>query len=123
MEDINILNVNLEIPIYKNYNIKDNNNDVYDLRIEINKQNIMNFILKKLNDRNDYIYKNETKILSLVKNLNLDTTNIDKIFILFDTIYNNKNISINYIEKNPNQIKLIIKNIDLLINNTIVEIF
>ena len=109
MNDNKISDINYEIPIYKDY-IINNENKIYNLRIEINKQNILYFTLKNLNinDKIDYIYKKELKSISLVENLKLNSSNFAHILESFDTIYQNKNISISIIDND--HINLIIKN-------------
>ena len=109
MNDNKIPDINYEIPFYKDY-IINNENNIYNLRIEINKQNILFFTLKNLNvnDKIDYIYKKELKSILLVENLKLNLPNFAHILESFDTIYQNKNISINIIDNE--HINLIIKN-------------
>ena len=69
MENYNISN--LEIPIYKEYNVT-NENEIYNLRIEISKQNIINFTTTNLNEKIYFIYKNQIKVISFLKMLNLN---------------------------------------------------
>ena len=96
------LNINL---LYKEYDIS-NENDIYDLRIVINKEYI-NFILKNIKTKLDNIYSNQIKIKTLIDNLRLNInpdTNLENIFKIFDNMNNNKQISIN--KKDDNNISI-----------------
>ena len=87
------LNINL---LYKEYDIS-NENDIYDLRIVINKE-YTNFILKNIKTNLDNIYSNQIKIKTLLDNLRLNInpdTNLENIFKIFDNMNNNKQISVN----------------------------
>ena len=90
--------------LIKEYNIK-NENELYNLRIEIN-QNDINFILKNINTSLYYNYKNKMKILNLIKVLNIEkNSNYNLILKTFDNIYKNNKIIINKVD--DNNIKII----------------
>ena len=85
---------------FKEYNIKYNNN-IYNLRIEINKdiQKIF-FKLNKSNDPINYIFKNELNLIDFSNNLKLNIVNNDLVLSEFDNIYKNNHILINIKDDN-----------------------
>ena len=96
--------------IHREYNIK-NENEIYNLRIEIDYINI-NFKLKKLNESIDYIFKNNFKIISFINILDLNPSkfsNNELILKIFDKLYIKNNILIEEIDNNNDNINLKIR--------------
>ena len=119
MKNSTFSNIELEIPIYKEYNIK-NNNDIFNLRIEILNRKIITFSSFNLNTKIDFIYKNKFSLESFSENLTLNTINIDSILLLFDNIHQNHKIYIYPIDINRLNL-LIIKNsqkFEIILNKT-----
>ena len=94
-------NISNNIISHKEYNIiKDK--DIYNLRIEIDKQNIY-FITKKLNESLDYNYKSNLSILEFINKFELNQNKYSDNFLilnLFDKINQNNNILIDIIDDN-----------------------
>ena len=96
--------------IHREYNIK-NENEIYNLRIEIDYINI-NFKLKKLNESIDCIFKNNFKIISFINILDLNPSkfsNNELILKIFDKLYIKNNILIEEIDNNNDNINLKIR--------------
>ena len=105
----NILNLNDNNLICAYYYIN-NNKERYELKVDINEEYI-NFPLKDLNNKLNYIYENKVKIATLINELKLNINNKSKIKVLlniFDNIYKNNQISIN--KENDNNISIILIN-------------
>ena len=105
----NILNLNDNNLICAYYYIN-NNKERYELKVDINEEYI-NFPLKDLNNKLNYIYENKVKIATLINELKLNIHNKSKIKVLlniFDNIYKNNQISIN--KENDNNISIILIN-------------
>ena len=92
--DINII-------LHREYNIKNENID-YNLRIEID-QNIIYYILTKLNDDFEYVYKNHIDSTEFINKLELNNSifsNSNSLLKLIDNIYQKNQISIKINEDN-----------------------
>ena len=93
--------------IYREYNIK-YEKEIYNIRIEMDDSNIY-FILKKLNESIDYIYKNKFKIISFINilELNQNKYSISELILkIFDKLYNKNNILIDKIDEDNINIKI-----------------
>ena len=92
--EVNILN-------HKEYNIK-NENDDCNLRIEIDHQYIY-FILSKLNEPLEYIYKNKLDLTTIINKLELNAskyTNLELILTIIDNLNKKNRILIKINEDN-----------------------
>ena len=106
-------NLNYDVFIYKEYNIK-KENEVYNLRLEFDQINI-NFKLKKLDESIDYIYKNKYKITTFIKKLESNPnkfTYYEMLINTFDKSYNKNNILIDKINDDNIVIKIKYDNIE-----------
>ena len=127
MKNGNILNNELEYPLYKEYNIK-HNKEIYNLKIEIKNDNIIYFNLKKLNGQFYYAYKKEIKIIIFAEKYKLNSNDNISILKEFDNMYKEGNILIDIKEKD--HINLIIQNsnkseknkLEILLNKEIMSI-
>jgi len=92
---------------HREYNLK-HENEEYNLRIEIDLENIF-FILSKLNQPLEYIYKNKMNLLTIVNKLELNSSNysnLELILKIFDKLYEKNKISINISDENSCDILL-----------------
>ena len=92
--------------IYKEYMIK-NSNDNYNLKIEINEEDV-SIILKKMNNSLDYFYKNKIKKSELLEQLKLDESYKLKNFLILnilDQLYKENKIILQIIDNKLIKIK------------------
>ena len=105
----------------REYHIKIENND-YNLKVEIDQKYIY-FILSKLNENLEYIYKNKMDLLTIVNKLELNPSkysNLELILKIFDSIYKKNKILINI--NDDNSINILIKLINAFEEEIINEI-
>ena len=110
------MNDNISNLSYKEYNIK-NSKTVYNLRIEISKNNIT-FIVKDLNTPLDYNYKNQITLENVIKQFEiseLDFSRCELFLKKFDEIFENKKFLISF--SNNDIITLSIKKDNSKISN------
>ena len=106
---------------HREFNIK-NENNIYNLRIEID-QDYIYFILSKINENLEYIYKNKMDLSSMLEKLELPPSkfsNLELILKKFDIIYQKNKIDINICD--DNSINILIKLLDIFEEETIKEI-
>ena len=92
----------------REYHIKIEN-DEYNLKVEIEQQYIY-FILSKLNENLEYIYKNKLDLLTIINKLELNPSkysNLELILKIFDNIYKKNKILIKL--NDDNSINILIK--------------
>ena len=97
---------------HREFNIKVEENE-YNLRIEVD-QEFIYFILSKLNEPLEYIYKNKMDLLTIVNKLELNSSkysNLELILNIFDTIYEKNKIIIEI--KDDNSCNLLVKLINI----------
>ena len=98
---------------HREYNLKVEEEDDHNLRIEID-QEYMHFILSKLNQPLEYTYKNKIDLLTIVNKLELNSskyTNLELVLNIFDTLYEKNKILIDINDENSYNLLVKIKNI------------
>ena len=108
------------IIVHREYNIKNDENE-YILRIEIDQQ-YMYFIVSKLNESLEYIYKSKMDLITIINKLELNSskyTNLESILKIFDIIYEKNKIIINIIDDSCN---ILIKLINIFEKEVVFEI-
>ena len=106
---------------HREYNIMNENNE-YNLRIEIDKQYIY-FIVSKLNDSLNYNHKNKLDLLTIINKLELNASkfsNLELILKIFDRVYQKNKLDIKI--NDDNSINLLIKLLNVFEEETINEI-
>ena len=113
-------NTQNNIIVHREYNVKNNENE-YILRIEIDSQYIY-FIVSKLNESLEYIYKNKLDLITIVNKLELNSSkyaSLESVLKIFDIVYEKNKIIINIIDDSCN---LLIKLINIFEKEVIFEI-
>ena len=114
-------NIKSNLVNHREYNIKIENNE-YNLRIEID-QDYIYFILSKINENIENIYKNKMDLLTIINKLELNASkfsNLELILKIFDRVYQKNKLDIKI--NDDNSINLLIKLLNVFEEETINEI-